>query len=310
MSASFTPIVLGHVAGFERPVSTLANKQLQCFESIVETDYEHSFNERIFLCVSQFFFPTCVQQAFPHLPQKPIDLSFNVYHFRLSAATKSVNPLAQKINCQIIDFLVKKTLPVLMTEEELNRLYCGLRDAFLPTLGFKATPLSKNFSAEESAVLGIPASELQLLQQLGPNLSPQALDCTRFALLKVKESRVCELLFNQDPQLDMQKVFFDWGYRTVSALQPNDLILYVNRGKLMHTAVYIKEGMAESKFGYAIAHSYVHPLEVVWSAYGTHMVFLRKVHQSSKPTFTDMLMKCGAFHFGYPPGWSPDDKKK
>lgn len=113
------------------------------------------------------------------------------------------------------------------------------------------------------------------------------LDCSGYAFLKVKEVNAISWIksvkrpidfYNSDPF----KFLSEWGYRTVSAPNEGDLVVYMlskdgtEPPRIKHIGVMTASGLVESKMAFNEVSICQHKLEDVPGQYGNLILFFRK----------------------------------
>jgi hypothetical protein len=281
MSFYFSPISIatsyGTYEGFERPLVAQSNL-LRQFEETIEiaiSKEKASQVKRIFCIITQIFMLDVVQQCYPNFPKGVISLKEPLFYLCLPSANGAGDANTEKINAYIRCFFRDKKLSFLTTYFEVMSFTVELTLLAPTKLGFKGTPIPQTYTPREQQILGIDGQKLRIIQS-SPNLGLSSLTCHVFALLKIEEIRLPEYFWNFDFSKNLLPHLKKWKYKVVKELQPNDLILYLERGVLMHTARYIGNGMCESKLGNKSKTSHQHLIADVWGCYGQQMIFFRK----------------------------------
>ena len=141
---------------------------------------------------------------------------------------------------------------------------------------FKIVEWSIHLSEEERGYLQLGVDE--------PSPDLTRLDCAGYAMLKVREPRAVSWIktclspeeYYQSNTIEFLK---GWGYRVIETPQLGSLVLYFSdaliptRPDLMHTAIYLEDGIVQSKLGINNA-VYKHRLENVPALYGNRVMFM------------------------------------
>lgn len=278
--------VYGTLSGFARPITENSNLMRQFEKSVVlemmtngSVFVDRNFsNARIFRVISQIIVPKVVSKAYPLIPTGVIALKEPLFFLILPSILSSIKcKVTYKVNILIREFFQKQVNFILLTQTEVTTYIHELLCFFPSKIGFKEVMINEDLSEEDLKTLALDKRTQQILQRSKSTIGPRGFTCHAFALLKSKEKRIAEYLFDPNPNKDLRTFLKKWGYQVVDDLQPNDLVLYLDKGILMHTARYLQNGIVESKMGNKTIVCTQHPLADVWSLYGNQMLFFRKV---------------------------------
>ncbi len=109
--------------------------------------------------------------------------------------------------------------------------------------------------------------------------NPAIMQCMAFALLKTRELRAKEYIFQGKhfTEKDLPQTLKTWGYVPVETPKPNDLVVYVDSdGNSTHLGRFLSTGKVESKLGIFMPYFHWHNIFDVPAFYGNRVVFMHK----------------------------------
>lgn len=176
-------------------------------------------------------------------------------------------------------------LPKFLPVEQLSQAFQPAKEAIFR--GWEVLLRECDFKMVERTI-HLDDEELRFLQLSKDEPQPDLmrLDCSGYAMLKTREPRAIEWIKSCNPPEEFYvtntlRFLRGWGYRVQDKPSHGSLVLYFNDAliptlpDLMHTAVYLGDGLVKSKMGINNA-VYEHRLENVPALYGSIVIFMSK----------------------------------
>ncbi len=264
------------LAGFKRPMTQ---------ESLIATRLDELVDIYVIDEISELYVMPGVLDAYPDRDPAfpPKGASYNVTGFYILSPPneKFDDPLLEKIVSWMGDFFEGRPR-FACDSQECDRIACELESVVTRNIGFNSTPLPEEFTDEALEILGISSrEELAEMVKICPDLAPQRLSCTTFALLRALEPAVIEFLSFCNVEGILLELLPKWGYVPVLEPKVGDLVMYLKDGVYTHLGRYLGKGRVESKIGNTDPSFTDHSWEAVVDSYGDQVVFWRKEESTS-----------------------------